>query len=178
VVVGTCPDLGTVEPLLQPLRSVAAFYSRRLAAAQTVAVAENGGVAVSLGTLLSPEFVGQPHLWSADRFHPSAEGYRRVADALLPSLLEGMGVAIPVSVPVSTSVQDVEVAAGVAARESGVAVETLEGEEGVAAVGPGRLARLVRRLPLVGRGAPDARVPEDGDEDHDPTPSQAAGSEG
>jgi lysophospholipase L1-like esterase len=178
VVVGTCPDLGTVEPLLQPLRSVAAFYSRRMAAAQLVAVVENDGVAVSLGTLLSPEFVGQPHLWSADRFHPSAEGYRRVADALLPSLLEGMGVEIPVSVPVSTSVQDIEVAAGVAAREGGLAVETVEGDEGVAAVGPGRLARLVRRLPLVGRGAPDERVSQDGDEDHPETPSPSRDSEG
>src|SRR5205807_8374441 len=40
-------------------------------------------------------------LWSADRFHPSPSGYQRVADVLLPSLLEGFGVDIPVSVPVS-----------------------------------------------------------------------------
>ncbi len=161
VVVGTCPDLGTVKPLLEPLRSLAAFWSRRLAAAQAVAVAENDGIAVTLGSLLAQEFSEHPHLWSADRFHPSPLGYRRVADALLPSLLEASGVGIPVSVPVSTTVQDVDIAASVAAREPGVAVETVPGEEGVAAAGPGRLARLVRRLPVVGRGAPDRREEED-----------------
>ena len=160
VVVGTCPDLGTVKPLLQPLKTVAAYWSRRMAQAQAVAVAENGGIAVSLGSLLAEEFSRHEGLWSADRFHPSADGYRRVADVLLPSLLEGLGVEIPVSVPVSDKVYDVEVAAGVAAREPGVAVETVEGEEGAAAVGPGRLVRLVRRLPLVGRGAPDERDDE------------------
>jgi lysophospholipase L1-like esterase len=166
VVVGTCPDLGTVEPLLQPLRSVAAFWSRRLATAQAVAVVENDAIAVSLGSLLAQEFSQYPHLWSADRFHPSPQGYRRVADALLPSLLEASGVDHPVSVPVSSSVQDITIAAAVAAREAGVAVETVEGQEGVAAVGPGRLVRLVRRLPLVGRGAPDVRE-EDGGEESD-----------
>jgi lysophospholipase L1-like esterase len=155
VVVGTCPDLGSVKPVLQPLRTVAAHTSRRLAAAQTVAVVENGGIAVSLGNLLARTFMEEPHLWSSDRFHPSAEGYRRIVDALLPSLLEAAGVAIPVSVPVSETVQDVVVAASVAAREPGLAVETVPGGEGAAAVGPGRLARLQRRLPLVGRGAPE-----------------------
>lgn len=163
VVVGTCPDLGTVKPMLQPLRTVAAFWSRRMATAQAVAVAENDGVAVTLGSLLAQAFSEHPHLWSADRFHPSPLGYRRVADALLPSLLEQYGVDIPVSVPVSSTVQDVNVAAGVAAREPGLVVETVEGEEGVAAVGPGRLARLVRQLPLVGRGAPDAREDDAGE---------------
>jgi lysophospholipase L1-like esterase len=170
VVVGTCPDLGTVEPLLQPLRTVAAFWSRRMAAAQTVAVAENDGVTVSLGSLLGPEFSEHPHLWSDDRFHPSPEGYRRVADALLPAVL-GDGVA-------SSSVQDISVAAGVAAREPGLSVETVPGDEGVAAAGPGRLARLVRRLPLVGGGEPDAREPDEGDEDHVRDPSQRLRNEG
>jgi lysophospholipase L1-like esterase len=161
VVVGTCPDLGWVKPLLQPLRSFASRMSRRMAAAQAVAVLENDAVAVSLGDLLAEEFGAHAHLWSADRFHPSPEGYRRVSDAILPSLLEHMGVQIVVSVPVSTSVQDVDVAAALAAREPGLMVETVPGEQGVAAAGPGRLARVVRRLPIVGRGAPDARVPED-----------------
>ena len=164
VVVGTCPDLGRVKPLMQPLRTVAAFLSRRMAAAQAVAVVEHGGVAVTLGTLLAEEFGKHAHLWSADRFHPSPEGYRRVSDALLPSLLEGMGVEIPVSVPVSSTVQDVDVAAALAAREPGLMVETLPGEQGAAAEGPGRLARVVRRLPVVGRGAPDPRIADDTNE--------------
>jgi lysophospholipase L1-like esterase len=53
VVVGTTPDLGSVKPLLQPLRTIAAHLSRRLAAAQTVATVEAGGTAVSLGDLLA-----------------------------------------------------------------------------------------------------------------------------
>lgn len=145
VVVGTCPDLGTVKPVMQPLRTVAAQWSRRLAAAQTVATLDQGGVAVSLGDLLAKDFSEQPHLWSADRFHPSAEGYRRIVDAMLPSALELLGVQIPVSVPISDTVQDVQLAARVAAREPGVEVDPLPG---------GRLAMLRRRLPLVGRGAP------------------------
>ena len=148
VVVGTCPDLGTVKPVMQPLRTVAARWSRRLAAAQTVSVVEADGVSVSLGDLLARDFLELPHLWSDDRFHPSAAGYARIVDAVLPSLLEALGVDIPVSVPVSDSVQDLDVAASVAAREPGVEVEVLDAD------GPGRLARLRRRLPLVGRGAP------------------------
>lgn len=157
VVVGTCPDLGTVKPLLQPLRTVARVLSRRLARAQTVAAVEAGGIAVSLGDLLGPLFAAEPGMWSADRFHPSPEGYRQVADAILPSLLERVGVQIAVSVPVDESVQDVAVAAQVAAREPGLVVETVEGGDGAAA--HGRLARLVRRLPLVGRGAPAGPTP-------------------
>jgi lysophospholipase L1-like esterase len=152
VVVGTCPDLGTVKPILQPLRIVARFLSRRYARAQTVAVVEAGGIAVSLGDMLGPVFMAEEVMWSADRFHPSAVGYRRIVDAILPSLLESIGVDIPVSVPVDESVQDVTVAASVAAREPGLVVETVEGGDGAAA--QGRLARLVRRLPVVGRGAP------------------------
>ena len=148
VVVGTCPDLGTVKPLMQPLRTIAAHWSRRLAAAQTVAAVGANGIAVSLGDLLVRDFSEQPQLWSADRFHPSAEGYRRMVDVLLPSVLEGLGVTIAVSVPISDSVQDVELAARVASREPGVEVDPLR-------AGAGRLARLRRRLPLVGRGAPE-----------------------
>jgi lysophospholipase L1-like esterase len=165
VVVGTCPDLGTVKPLLQPLRTVAAVWSRKMAAAQAVAVAENDGVAVTLGSLLSKEFHQHAHLWSHDRFHPSAQGYARVADVILPNLLELLGVELP-EAEVS-SVQDANLAATMASREPGLVVETVEGAEGVAAVGPGRLVRLVRRLPLVGRGAPDERSDEPVEQDAD-----------
>lgn len=159
VVVGTCPDLGTVKPLMQPLRAVARRMSRQLAQAQAVAVVDAGGVAVSLGDLLGPTFALQPHLWSADLFHPSADGYRHIVDAMLPSLLEGIGVDIPVSVPVSESVQDVVVAATVAASEPGLEVERVPADQDAAV--PGRLARLRRRLPLVGRGAPAGRTDVD-----------------
>ena len=79
VVVGTCPDLGTIQPIPQPLRLLGRRWSRDLAAAQTVAVVEAGGRTVSLGDLLGPEFAERPHeMFSHDRFHPSPAGYARV----------------------------------------------------------------------------------------------------
>ncbi len=93
VVVGTCPDLGTIEPVPQPLRLLARKWSRDLAAAQTVAVVEAGGRTVSLGDLLGPEFAAHPtEMFSADRFHPSARGYAKAAAALLPSVCAEIGL--------------------------------------------------------------------------------------
>nr|WP_270886689.1 SGNH/GDSL hydrolase family protein [Pedococcus sp. 5OH_020] len=93
VVVGTCPDLGTIQPIPQPLRLIGRRWSRDLAAAQTVAVVEAGGRTVSLGDLLGPEFAERPHeMFSADRFHPSPAGYARAAAALLPSVYAALGV--------------------------------------------------------------------------------------
>ena len=92
VVVGTCPDLGTIQPIRQPLRSLMKRWSRDLAAAQTVAVVEAGGRTVSLGDLIGPEFAESPHeMFSKDRFHPSAAGYARAAAALLPSVCAALG---------------------------------------------------------------------------------------
>jgi lysophospholipase L1-like esterase len=92
VVVGTCPDLGTVEPVAQPLRYVARHWSRQLAAAQTIAVVEAGGRTVSLGDLLGPEFAAAPKvMFGPDRFHPSAAGYRAAAMALFPSVCAALG---------------------------------------------------------------------------------------
>lgn len=94
VVVGTCPDLGTVQPIPQPLRQVARLWSRKLAAAQTVAVVEAGGRSVSLGSILGPEFEAAPAmLFGPDRFHPSAAGYEAMAGVLVPSVLAALGLA-------------------------------------------------------------------------------------
>ncbi|MCF3105511.1 SGNH/GDSL hydrolase family protein [Streptomyces roseoverticillatus] len=93
VVVGTCPDLGTIEPVYQPLRWVARRLSRQLAAAQTIAVIEAGGRTVSLGDLLGPEFAANPReLFGPDNFHPSAEGYATAAMAVLPTLCAALGL--------------------------------------------------------------------------------------
>jgi lysophospholipase L1-like esterase len=91
VVVGTCPDLGTIDPIAPPLRHLARRLSRQLAAAQTIAVVEAGGRTVSLGDLLGPEFAASPReMFSPDRFHPSAAGYARAAAVLLPSVLSAL----------------------------------------------------------------------------------------
>jgi lysophospholipase L1-like esterase len=92
VVVATCPDLGTVEPVAQPLRWLARRMSRQLAAAQTIAVVELGGRTVSLGDLLGPEFAAHPkEMFGPDRYHPSAEGYATAAMAILPTLCAALG---------------------------------------------------------------------------------------
>jgi lysophospholipase L1-like esterase len=92
VIVGTCPDLGTIEQIPYPLRYLARRFSRELAAAQTIAVVEAGGRSVSLGDLLGPEFAAKPlEMFSSDKFHPSATGYARVAEAMLPSVAVALG---------------------------------------------------------------------------------------
>lgn len=94
VVVGTCPDLGAIQPIKPPLRWLARRWSRQLAAAQTVAVVEAGGWTVSLGDLLGPRFAAEPsRMFAWDRFHPSAEGYAIAAAALLPTVVAALGGA-------------------------------------------------------------------------------------
>ncbi|MBD3934478.1 SGNH/GDSL hydrolase family protein [Streptomyces chumphonensis] len=93
VVVGTCPDLGSVEPMGQPLRWLARRLSRQLAAAQTIAVVARGARTVSLGDLLGPEFAANPReLFGPDHYHPSAEGYATAAMAVLPSVCGALGL--------------------------------------------------------------------------------------
>lgn len=93
VVVGTCPDLGTVQPLGALLRRYARRTSRELAAAQSIVVREEGGRPVPLGELLATRFDHAPELYFAvDRFHPSALGYQACAEALLPEVLRAVGL--------------------------------------------------------------------------------------
>jgi lysophospholipase L1-like esterase len=93
VVVGTCPDLGTIEPVQQPLRWLARRASRQLAAAQTIGAVEQGGRTVSLGDLLGPEFAANPReLFGPDNYHPSAEGYATAAMAVLPTVCAALGL--------------------------------------------------------------------------------------
>ncbi len=87
VVVGTCPDLGTVRPIPQPLRWIARRKSRALARKQTVAVVRAGGRAVSLGSLLGVLFTEKYDvMFGEDRFHPSETGYANMVSVLVPSL--------------------------------------------------------------------------------------------
>ena len=92
VVVGTCPDLGTIRPIAQPLRTLARRWSRQMAAAQTIAVVEAGGRTVSLGSVLGPAFASDRDMFSVDEFHPSAVGYAQAAAVLLPSVADAVGV--------------------------------------------------------------------------------------
>ena len=93
VVTGTCPDLGAIQPIPQPLRAIARAWSLLLARAQRVAVERAGCVAVSLAALLSPEFFARPNdLFSPDRFHPNAAGYEAAAAVLLAPVCAAAGV--------------------------------------------------------------------------------------
>lgn len=92
VVVGTCPDLGAIRPIPQPLRSVARSWSLALARAQRRKVEEAGGYAVALADLLSPEFLARSaEFFSPDRFHPSAAGYEAASRILLPVMCQAIG---------------------------------------------------------------------------------------
>lgn len=94
VVVGTCPDLGALTAVPQPLRAMAGRASRQLATAQRQVTTELGGVAVGLAEVVGPFFVAQPdEMFSLDRFHPSSAGYRRTAKAMLPAVLVALGVS-------------------------------------------------------------------------------------
>ena len=92
VVVGTCPDLGTIGPIAPPLRQLAREWCRRMAAAQTITTVEAGGRSVSLAQLLGRQFAAAPgELFGADRFHPSLAGYASMVAALLPSIAVAVG---------------------------------------------------------------------------------------
>lgn len=96
VVVGTCPDLGALTAVPQPLRTLARMASRQLAAAQREVVTDLGGRAVSLADVVGPFFITQPEeMFAIDRFHPSSAGYRRTAKAILPSVLAALGHDAP-----------------------------------------------------------------------------------
>jgi lysophospholipase L1-like esterase len=151
VIVGTCPDLGTVGPIAQPLRAYARRLSRRMAREQTVAVVRAGGRTVSLGDLLGPIFEKRREMFAADRFHPSAEGYREAAAAVLPSALDALGLgtrARSASAFTTRRSKPLEKAAAQAAAHPGSEVAPSRSRPWTAVRGgPGTWARLRRRRP-------------------------------
>jgi lysophospholipase L1-like esterase len=167
VVVGTCPDLGTIRPIAQPLRWLARRLSRTLAASQAVAVVAAGGRAVSLGDILGPEFATQREFFSDDQFHPSAAGYARAAEVLLPSAAAALGlttVSSPAGPFTSTRARPVAKAAARAAGLPGTEITPAE-VRGSSAGRRGPWARLTRRrtsaiTPGASAGAQHLQPPE------------------
>ncbi|MGQ0625196.1 MAG: SGNH/GDSL hydrolase family protein [Sporichthyaceae bacterium] len=163
VVVATCPDLGTVEPIAQPLRYLVRRWSRQLAAAQTIVTVEAGGRTVSLGDLIGPEFTAAPReMFSPDRFHPSSAGYNRAATALLPSVLAALGLGPIAEVAPDAAREDATMPIALAAVEAvdrpgtEVAPAAGHGHRGVLR-GPLALLRHRRRheLPAAQMAAPE-----------------------
>jgi len=94
VVAGTCPDLGVITAIPQPLRFTARSIGLRLARAQAGEVRAAGGIPVPLADLLGPHFrTGGHHLFADDRYHPSAAGYALAAEQLLPALRDALRLA-------------------------------------------------------------------------------------
>ncbi len=92
VVVGTCPDLGVIDAIPQPLRWTARTLGLRLARAQTDEVLAAGGVPVPLADRLRPHLAAErERLLADDRYHPSAAGYALLAEAILPALCHALG---------------------------------------------------------------------------------------
>jgi lysophospholipase L1-like esterase len=142
VVVGTCPDLGTIRPIQPPLRWLAHRWSRDMATAQTVAVVRAGGATVSLGDLLGPQFAKSPdELFSSDHFHPSAAGYAAAAAAMLPTVVAAMSPApgTEQALQDGDGVRSLAQAAAEAVDRAGTEVSVVE-----VAAGAGRVRRLTR----------------------------------
>ena len=100
VIVGTCPDLGLISAIPQPLRSLAHARTSHLARAQAASVRAAGGVPVALAQVLGPQFRAAPELmFSADGFHPSAAAYALAADALLVALVDVLGMEVESPTP-------------------------------------------------------------------------------
>ncbi|WP_173158612.1 SGNH/GDSL hydrolase family protein [Phytohabitans suffuscus] len=160
VVVGTCPDLGTIRPIKPPLRWLTRHWSRQLAAAQTMAVVEAGGWTVSLGDLLGPRFTAEPtRFFSWDHFHPSADGYAVAAAAMLPTMLAALGAAGERRLVLAPdeSVRSLPQAAQEAARQPGTEVSRAQ-VAGRDRSPEGRWARLRRRSAWFGH--PRSEEPE------------------
>jgi lysophospholipase L1-like esterase len=149
VVVGTCPDLGAIQPIKPPLRWLARSWSRQLAAEQTVAVVEAGGFSVSIGDLLGKAFEADPvRMFGSDHFHPSVEGYARAAAVMMPTLMAALGADDRSTATGPEGVRSLPQAAQEAARTAGTEVSAarVDGREH----GPaGRWAQL-RRHPWFG----------------------------
>ncbi len=92
VVVGTCPDLGALRPV--PTAAPRAGVARLApAGGRQRASALERVRGSSRWRTCGPFFITNPdEMFSLDRFHPSAHGYKRTAKAMLPSVLAALGV--------------------------------------------------------------------------------------
>ncbi|HWH35379.1 MAG TPA: SGNH/GDSL hydrolase family protein [Acidimicrobiales bacterium] len=84
VIVLGIPDMGSIPRLAQPLRALAGWRGRQLDRVVRQAAAAGGAAYVDIAGETGPDFRGDPErFFAADRYHPSAAGYRRWADAVL-----------------------------------------------------------------------------------------------
>ena len=83
------PDMGTAPRLPVPLRQIAGVRAAHLDGAIADIAAAHGLLHVDLAGLTSETFSSDPgRYFSADEFHPSPEGQRVWADAVVDSLAD------------------------------------------------------------------------------------------
>ena len=92
VVVGTCPDFSALRAFAPPLRQMLGWQGRRLAKLQTTAAGVAGALVVDLAAQTGAVFRADAGTLCHDGFHPSADGYRVWAHALLPAVEEAAAV--------------------------------------------------------------------------------------
>ncbi|MEO6957702.1 MAG: SGNH/GDSL hydrolase family protein [Antricoccus sp.] len=86
VVLATCTDLGAAQCISRPLRTLWGWRSARIARMQAAVAQDAGATAVNLVSELGSLFRADPGMICADGFHPSADGYRLIAERLEPAL--------------------------------------------------------------------------------------------
>lgn len=93
VVVSSLPEFGAMRAIPRIVRSAVAARAIMVRRIHREAVLDGpGGVElVDVRAQLGQEFVHDEALMSADRFHPSAAGYSRIADALVPAVVSALG---------------------------------------------------------------------------------------
>jgi lysophospholipase L1-like esterase len=90
VVVAGAPDMRAAA-WLEPLRSLAGWRGRQVTAAVAAAARSEHVTVVPLAEKTGPVFAREPDRYnSADRFHPSADGYEVWAGAIYPYLKKAL----------------------------------------------------------------------------------------
>lgn len=90
VVLGACPDMGAARAFPQPLRLVAAWQGRRVAAVELAGGRAAGAEVVDIGRQTGTAMRADASTLASDEFHPSDRGYRLWAAALLPAVREAV----------------------------------------------------------------------------------------
>ncbi len=96
VVMSSLPNFRAMRLVPHPLMEAVLGYGAVVGAVQRHAAAGRPRVRlVDVGRAVGPEFVNAEGTMSADSFHPSAAGYGRIADALVPAVLSAVETVQP-----------------------------------------------------------------------------------
>ena len=88
VVVVPAPDMSSVPFVPPAFRAAVQAACHQLQQRQASAVEAAGGRVADIGDVVGRAFAADPGLFSRDRFHPSSAGYARIAEALIPHVVE------------------------------------------------------------------------------------------